>query len=124
MTGYNYGPILAKAQALIDKFGGDIQLIKLADPPADDPKPWEGGDASAEVLVPYRALLADPGKLGLNVEVTDFLKKSRQVAVIATTDDLTAFHKLLEGGQRWKITGMQALRPAGTPILWYVGVGE
>lgn len=122
MTGYNYGPISAKAQELVAKFGKDIQLIKLAAPAADALKPWEGGNS--EVLVTYQALMVDPGKLGLNVEVLDFLKQSRQVAVIATTDDLTVYHKMLEGAQRWKITGMQALKPAGTSILWYVGVAE
>lgn len=118
---YDYGPIVAKAKVLADRFGTAVHLVKL-DVPASVEKPWEG--SSPGTPVEYTAVFAQPGKLGLNVEVNDFLKKSSQVAIIVTTDELSVYDKMIFQGKQWKITGMSSLRPAGSPLLWYVGLSE
>lgn len=117
----NYSALAAKGKALVDRFGMTITLIRLSSAPPVD-RPWEG--ARPTPGKEYRAVFVDPGSLGLKVEVNDFLKSSSQVAIIATADDLRDYHKLNDGERDWKITGFSSLRPAGTPLLWYVGVAE
>lgn len=122
---YDYGPLIKIAKDLVTNYGRNVQLVKLATAPADADKPWATPEAT-EVLAPYPALFVEPAsyaKLGLNIEVQDFAKKSDKMLIIATEDDLSPYHKVLDGTQRWTIQGMTCLQPGPTRILWFVGVG-
>lgn len=126
MSTFDYSEVIAEAQTSITEFGRSIKLVKLSAVPADVDKPWATPDATKEVLTPYNAVFVEPSaaaKLGLNIDIVDFLKQSTKVLIIATSDDLEGYHKVLDGTRRWTITGMTCLEPGDTKVLWFIGVG-
>lgn len=126
MSTFDYGEVIADAKELITEFGRAVKLVKLSSTPADANMPWRSPDATKDVLVPYDAVFVEPSaaaKLGLNIDIVDFLKQSTKVLIIATADDLEGYHKVLDGTRRWTITGMTCLEPGDTKVLWFIGVG-
>lgn len=123
---YDYGPAAAKAKALVEKFGRQVTFVRLSGTPADNTKPWAAPTTAGKTTKDYAVVNLEPGnagKLGLNVEVLEFLKKSSRLYIVATSDDLEVYHKVIDGTQTFAITGMTALKPGDTTLLWYVGAG-
>lgn len=125
---YDYTEVAQTAQRLVAEYGRTIQLIELGDTSAAE-KPWQ--DAITKVPLPqkpYKALNVGAGgaaKLGIDIEVIDFIKKSEFVYIIATTDDLSKFHKVFDSAASriLKIEGLHCFQPGDTRLFWIVGAG-
>jgi len=122
---FDYSKALELAQKAVRNYGRTISLVELG-VATDETKPWSS-PVGTETLKEASGLFVEPGaasKLGLNVDLTDFLKRSKQICVVATSEDLRKYHQIKDGNQYWTITGMSALKPGDLAVLWFIGVGE
>ena len=125
----DYTNIAETAQRLVDKYGRSITLKRHSETPADASKPWEGPDKSSPAAeVTTKGVFVSPGegaKLGLAVESDDLLQRSEQIAIVAPgpseTEDLATFDEL-EDTEIWRVVKANKLQPAGTAILYFIGV--
>lgn len=128
MTAYDYGPIAAKAVELVAKFGSTVTLVNLGATAADPTKPWASVSTSGKTTKTYSAVRLEPtsyAQLGLKIDTLDFLKQSSAVYIIATGDDLTGYHKLIDAdGVTYSIMGLTQMKPGATTLLYYLGVGS
>ncbi len=125
----DYTKTAATALRLVTKYGREVTLIDFNTNSADATKPWQGasnprGGAVVESVVP--AVFVPPSSatsLGLSSETSDFVKRSMQIMIVASTADLSLFNEVKDADDvRWKITGMEKLKPANTTILYFIGV--
>lgn len=122
MTAKDYAPTLETAKRLVERFGRKVTLAKLSAATVSVGEPWRGPASppalgttgNQEVPAVFVGLLKHLGE--------DFLKDLEQVALIASSDDLSAYHLLVDGTVRWNIVRIQTLRPGATSIVHYVGV--
>lgn len=127
----NYAKLAATAQRLIAKSGRIITLVEFNSTPADSDKPWRGAvdpRIDPDNTLETSGVFAPPSSavhLGMSTEISDFLKKSTQIILVATTDDLKDYNEVIDtDGMRWKIKGMEKLRPANTTLLYFIGVAR
>lgn len=122
MTVKDYAPTLETAKRLVERFGRKVTLAKFSPATVSVGEPWRGpvsppvlgATGNLEVPAVFVGLLKHLGE--------DFLKDLEQVALIASPDDLSAYHLMVDGAVRWNIIRVQTLRPGATSIVHYVGV--
>ncbi len=127
----DYTRNIATAQRLITKFGRAVTLVAFDEAPADVSKPWQGAaDARATgTTVALDAAFVQPGgdalELGFSTEIVDLMKRSEQLLIVSlgATADLTIYEEVIDTDlSRWKITGIQTLKPGTDVILGFIGV--
>lgn len=125
----DYAEIAADALELVTEAGRSVTLVELNNTPADAQKPWRGATdprlvPTATLAVP--AVFVEPSSaqwLGLHLEISDFVKKSSQIAIVASTADLKSYNEIIDtDSTRWRITGMEQLKPASTSLLYFIGL--
>jgi hypothetical protein len=128
---FDYTPISNTALSLINKFGRSITLVDFNSSTNDQTKPWRGSSetrSSPDRVIELDAVFVEPSqasRLGLSTNVDDLLKRSIQIAMVATNQDLLGYQELLESdGTRWKIIKLETLRPADLTILYYIWVSK
>jgi len=124
----DYVKLAATALRLVEKNGRTVQFVKLDTTPlADSTKPWRGTSnprTTPDATLDLKAVVVGPTSLGFKTTVSDFLKKSEQIMIVATTQDLSQYNEIVDNSRRWKIDGFEKLAPAGTTILYFVGVSQ
>lgn len=126
---FDYAAILVTAQELVTEFGKSVTLRRLNTTPPDPAMPWlppvDPRAAPAETLA-VDAVFVEPSSqqfLGVNTEMVDWLKRANQIAIVATSADLSGFSELVETDSVvWRVVGVSTLNPGGTRLLHYVGV--
>ena len=129
----NYTALADKAKVLIATYGRSVTFLRLDRTVADADKPWRGatdpiGDA---VELATKAVFVPPAsatKLGLTTETGDLLKRSSSILIVAlgatAPEDLSTYDVGEDGSRRWKIEGVETLKPADTTLLYFVGVSQ
>lgn len=116
----DYAPTLATSKRLIDKFGRTVTLASIVSAPLEEDKPWLG---ATEVPTLTSQLPIKAAFIGLSKRLgEEFLKDLEEVAVVATADDLSGYHVVLEGTTRWNIVRMETVRPGDTRLITYLGL--
>lgn len=125
----NYTKLAAIAQRLVSESGRAITLVQFNSTPADANKPWRGAAdprGTPDATLAVDGVFVEPSsatKLGMSSEVSDLLKRSSQIIIIATTVDISDFQEVIDTDtKRWKILGMETLKPGDTTLLYFVGV--
>lgn len=126
---FDYAAIAQTALELVTEFGKAITLRRLDTTPPDADMPWRGPvdpRATPAEELDVAAVMVEPSSLqtlGVNVKLIDWLPRAQQIAIIASTSDLSAFSELVDTDTSvWRCVGVSALNPAGTRLLHYVGV--
>lgn len=127
----DYTALAAKAATLVQNSGRQITLVQYDDTLEDSNKPWRGpvnARTSPKSTLQVYGVFVEPSsatKLGMSTEVSDLLKRSKQVIIIASTADLSIYNEVLDSdNSRWKIVGMEKLKPASTTLLYFMGVAQ
>jgi len=123
---FDYGPMIAKARAAVEKYGRTVTLVKL-DTGIDQAAPWRADATPTETKVAVKAVGFPPSQGGsLGVDVEDLAKRCSEFFLIATSDDISAYNAIDDSHQsrRMTIEGMQRIAPGGTIIVWIVGVKQ
>ncbi len=126
----NYSKLATTAQRLIESNGKVVTLVQINTTPADVAKPWRGSADPRSIptaLLEVNAVLVSPSGngLGLNIEISDFLKRCKKVAIVSSTADLSIYNELVEADNtQWKIEGIEVLKPANTILLYYLGLSR
>lgn len=125
----DYVKLAATAERLIAKSGRAITLVKFDRTVETPTKPWRGAEeprGSNATETPTVGVFVEPSsatKLGMSAEVTDLLKRSQQMIMLSTQVDISAYNEVVDSDStRWKIIGMEKLRPGETTLLYFVGV--
>lgn len=127
---FDYAATLEVAQGLVTEFGKPVTLRRLDTTPPDPLQPWRGPvdpRASATTL-DVDAVFVEPSSqqmLGVNAELVDWLKRAQQIAIVASSDDLSVYSELVDtDASVWRVVGVSTLNPGGTRVLHYVGVAR
>jgi len=128
---FDYTGLVADAQALIFEFGRSVSFIKFDTTPADAAQPWLGAAAPRTVpdaTLAVNAVFVEPDStraLGLSHTDNDMVKRSEQIMILSpgASDDLDTYQEVIDSdGTRWKVVGVQVLKPAEVVVLAFVGV--
>lgn len=123
---FDYGPIIGKAQAAVEKYGRTVTLVKF-DTGVDTEAPWRADDTPVETKLVTKAVGFPPSQGGgMGIDLTDLVKRCSEFFLIATTADISAYNALDDslGPRRMTIEGMQRIAPGDTHIVWIVGVKQ
>lgn len=130
MSTFDYASVLQTAQELVTEFGKAVTLRRLNATPPDPDMPWRGPAdpraVPAETLA-VDAVFVEPSSqqmLGVNTQQLDWLKRAQQLAIVASSADLSVFQELVDGSDAWRVVGVSTLNPGGTRLLHYVGVSR
>lgn len=126
MSTVDYGPMIAKAKAAVIKYGRSIKLAKI-DTDGHATNPWRPETVATEVSAAYSGLFFPPSQgaaLGLNIEINDLLKRASEFVLVATDDDISSYNLVIDGSSRYRIEGMERLKPGDRTILWILGVRQ
>ena len=124
----DYTRLTATAQRLISANGRSITLVQFDSTPSDASRPWLGPAdprATPDASLTVDAVFVDNGSgLGKTFNIEDLLKKSDQVALLSAGAqvDLSIYNEVIDGTERYKITGFDVLRPAGVTVLAVIGM--
>lgn len=127
--------LAATAKRLVEKNGREVRLVKGNRTASDPAKPWRGSDAAptpakggASVTAIACFVPASGDGLGRLVQDTTgaLVSAFDQVALVASDSvagvDLTGFDKVVDRDELWRIIVRGELRPAGTSLLWVLGL--
>lgn len=125
----DYVALAATAQRLIQENGRSISLISFNATAADANKPWRGATdprVSPSASLTLYGCFVEPSsaiRLGMSTETSDLLKRSTQIVMVASTADLSSYNEIIDSDTtRWKIEGMEKLKPGETTLLYFIGV--
>lgn len=128
---FDYTEISETAVELVAEFGRQVTFVELGDTPADPTKPWRAASAprsSPKRTLGLMAVLVEPASidtLGRESAVVDFVKRSTQIAIVATSEDLEHYNEVHdEDGSVWRIQGSSELKPGSTRLLYFVGLSK
>ena len=130
---FDYAEMAAEALEIVTEFsaGRTVTLVQLDSGTVDPAEPLYGPTdprATPVASVTLPAVFVDPSaveNLGRMAQREDWVARSTQVAVVATTQDLIKYNELIDtDGSRWRITGMRMLTPGLLPLAAYVGVAR
>lgn len=130
MATFDYASVAADAAALVADFGKAVTLRRLDTTPPDPSKPWRGPvdpRATPAEELEVNAVFVEPSSLqtlGVNAQLVDWLKRAQQIAIVASTLDLSGFSELVDGSDVWRVVGVSTLNPGGTRLLHFVGVAR
>ena len=129
--GVDYAAVLATAQRLLTENGRSVTLVNFDSTPADPNRPWLGPatdprDTPDSTLTLDAVAVAPSGvvNLGLAFEADDLIKDAAEILICSpgANVDLTVFEEVIDETVRWKIIGIQVLRPATITVLAFIGV--
>ena len=124
----NYTKLAATALRLVENAGRAITLVKFHTTPGNASKPWLGATSprgANATQLNTTGVFVEPSSatsLGMSTEISDLLKRSEQVIIVASTSDLSQYHEVIDNSIRWKIEGMEKLAPGATTLLYFIGV--
>lgn len=116
---------LPMIQRLLKKHGRSVTFVELNDVGS---LAWEG--AADPTAAPKRSLslfacFVEPDslqRLGLGTRVEELVQRSKRICLVPGAGQLVGFNQVLDEGEYYTITGMEALRPGTTMLLHFVGV--
>lgn len=117
------------ATRLIAANGRDVTFIKLDATPTNPAQPWRG-NADPRVgpagSITVRAVNVSDGGLGMRADDNELLKRSEKQFIVAGSAGaaLETYNEILDGTARWRILFVDVLEPAGTRLLYFVGVAK
>lgn len=130
----DYTALAATALRLVTDAGTAVSLVRLGSTPADSSKPWRGQanprSPAAETVAGFGVFVqpAAAERLGIAALDSDFVKRAEAIAIVtlSTTpvNDIKKFDELVVGAQRWRIQGVEQLKPATTTLLYFVSVAQ
>lgn len=123
-------PLIATAQRLITENGRSVTFVEFNSTPGDASKPWDAPTnprTDPDSTLVLDAVFVSPtgaASLGFKAETSDLVKRSEQIMIVSpgAAIDLTIFQEIIDGSDRWKIVGVETLKPGNSVILNYVGV--
>lgn len=126
----DYTALASKAQELVTAFGRTVTLVRFNETPDDPTKPWLGSTGSETTLeVPAIQLLPNQVRvfglsaLGEAGKLDGLISISELVYVIFQGEnDLRQYTIVRDDGVDYHIEATQALKPANTTLLGYIGV--
>ena len=129
----DYAKLAAKAQALVTQSGRTLTLVKPATAPDDPTQPWNGptdpavGEVTLDVpgiqLLPNAVRIFGLAALGDANEFRGLVTYSELVYIVFQgEEDLEDYTIVRDGGVDFQIEATQALKPADTTLLGYIGV--
>ncbi len=129
---FDYSELAAFAIEMVAEYGrqSNVTFVELGDVPADANKPWLGAAAprTAVSSLGVRAVFLEPSSLdvlGSESVVQDFVKRSTQIALVATPSSLSPYEEVIDtDGSRWKVQGFSKLKPGDTTLLYFVGLAR
>ena len=133
MSGINYEKLALKAQKLVTDAGRTVTLVKPSVTPGDPSQPWNGpndptvGEVTFEVpgvqLLPNAVRIFGLAALGDANEFRGLITYSELVYIIFQgEEELEEYTIVRDGGVDFQIEATQALKPANTTLLGFIGV--
>ncbi|MHA1812691.1 MAG: hypothetical protein ACTSYX_04565 [Candidatus Thorarchaeota archaeon] len=135
--GINYTKAARTALRLLQANGRAVQLVKLNTSPLDDNKPWRGSQENLDTKITVTAVFIDPvsekdlgsSEMLTNVGNETSVKHGFQIAFIAATEnldvdgnpeDLSQYHRMIDGGLVYRMTEIHTLSPGGSALMYEV----
>ena len=121
---YDYGPIIATGEQLVKQYGRKFEMVKLATGVADVAKAWDTPTGTPTKKEFYGVFMNpyDITRMGYDVALVDLVKISKRFVMVVSTEELHVYQKAIDDGQTYTITGMTALKPGSTALLWMIGL--
>ena len=131
----DYAAKLAKVKAKIRAKGRQIMLSKIYSNSADVGRPWLAAGDSRDQMIAANATvyavnipMGAAGSLGLRSEVVELYKNTQSVYIAEpgedSPEDFDRYQLITDGGQEFKISFIEKLKPADTTLLYYIGVAS
>jgi hypothetical protein len=123
----------ATALRLVNANGRSVTFVDFDSTLSDPAQPWLGpADArtAPDATAIMTAVFVPPSsatQLGLGLIVNDLVKDAEQIMIVAPGDsvDLADFQEVIDADTtRWKIDGIQVLKPASNVVLAFVMVSR
>ena len=123
---------IAFAQEDIETFGREVTFIAFDTTPQSSSQPWKGPAnprTTPSASQTSSAVFVEPSsavRLGMSVEASDLLKNSEQILMVSlgATVDPRIYDEVIDGSTRWKIVGLEVLRPNEEYVLAFIGVAR
>jgi hypothetical protein len=128
--GIDYAKLAKKAEALITKAGRIVTLVRPNENPADPNQPWNGpanGEITLDIpgiqLLPNAVRIFGLSALGDAKEFKELITFNELIYVVFQGEvDLATYTLVRDGGVDYQIEATQALKPADTTLLGFIGV--
>lgn len=131
----DYAKLADRARTLIQEFGRRVTFVRFSEQVQDVTKPWRGASDPRQSLAEEfetSAVFVEPSsatQLGMQTAVLDLLARSKQILIVAPgaslERELEEFQEVIDSDDsRWKVMGLEKLRPAETTLLYFVGVAR
>ena len=131
----NYDRTVAMAERLIIKYGRKVSGVIFTKTPDDTNERWKGTadirDSTGNVTEPFSAVFTQPtgeNKLGKSTVSEDLKKRSEQILIVSPgiatiTSDLAKLDEIIDtDGSKWRVEGIETLKPGNVILLYYIGV--
>lgn len=116
---------------LIKESGRSVTFIRQDESAVSSTKPWNGFSSGSEITFSTYGVFTTPSAakqfglmaLGAGTEYDDVVSFSEQVIMVSPGEtDLREYPNVLDQEVRWKVIGLQVLKPSTTTLLAFVGV--
>lgn len=122
----DFTKLAATAKRLIEANGRSVTVRRLNRTPTDPAQPWRASEdpRAGATSVTVKACFVDPtsaSRLGFLVQDTELVSRLAQVALVAATSTaevLEGFDELTDGGQSYRIDGVDVLKPADVKMIY------
>jgi hypothetical protein len=124
-----YEELKQVANELIFEAGRTVSFIQLDSTPDDTATPWENSTPrTGQTSVSLKGVFVEPEssiQLGESYVSKDLVKRSTKILIVEPGDnDLSTFDEINDGGVKWKIEGVEILKPGTVTIVGFVGVSR
>lgn len=131
----DYAAKLAKVKEKIRTKGRQITLSSLDSDSATPAKPWLGAtnpraalNTDSTTIYAVNVPMSSASSLGIRSEAVDLYKDTQSVFIAEpgedSPEDFDQYQLVTDGGQEFKITFIEKLKPADLTLLYYIGVSS
>ena len=129
----DYVAKLAKVKEKIRAKGRQITLSSIDPDSADTNKPWlpvtnprDPLNTDSTTIYAINVPMSSASSLGIRAEAVELYKDTQSVFIAEpgedTPEDFDQYQLVTDGGQEFKITFIEKLKPADLTLLYYIGV--
>ena len=123
----DYAELVATVRELIAGTGRTVTFGKLSAAAADSTKPWKPTGAPVTTDAPATFVpVSSAQDLGIIITDDELSRRVGQVCLVAphATEDLQTFNTITDGGTKWRVEWVRALKPGDTVLLIAMGIAQ
>lgn len=124
----DYVELVDLVRELISGTGREVTFGKLSSSSSDGAKPWKPTGLTASSVTAFATFVpvGSAQDLGLMITDEELSRRATSVCLVAphATEDLQTYNTVVDGGTKWRIVWIRALKPGDVTLLLSMGVAQ